>query len=319
MIDNNNQAKSYISALTIDVEDGINILMRDNFNIMMQPTDRVVKNVETILELLDNYDVKATFFILGEVAESYPHLVKRINSKNHEIGIHGYYHDQVFKLNPEKLRIETSRAKSLIENLIGKQVYGYRAPAFSINQQTSWALEIIADCGFKYDSSVSPAKTGRYGWNGFIKNITKLKFDDNKSITEVPLSVANFIGKEIPVCGGGYLRYFPYYFTKQYFKSIQKKRPVIVYLHPYELDVDKYPQYFYKAKSRASLKIKLSLMFYRLKKATVKNKLEHLLNEFQFLPLNELIRNLEYDGRIPEMICDSSHANMKYLQTGNYS
>jgi polysaccharide deacetylase family protein (PEP-CTERM system associated) len=294
-----------VSALTIDVEDGINISMRDNFKIEMRPTNRVVNNVEIILDICERNNVKATFFILGEVAETYPDLVKIIDANEHETGIHGYYHDQIFKLTPKMFKNELIRARELVENLTGKKILGFRAPAFSINSQTSWALQIIAECGFKYDSSIFPSETSRYGWKGFSKQIVKLKLHNGASLIEVPLSVANFMGRDIPVCGGGYLRHFPYYLTKQYFKSINKKRPVIVYMHPYELDTCKYPNYFYNARSSAPIKKKIPLMLYRLNKGTVKTKLELLIKEFRFLPLNELIEKYENKGIISEIRCKS--------------
>ena len=298
---NHNAGNSFYSALTVDVEDGINISMRDSFNIEMQPTDRVVDNVDRILEICAGNNVKATFFILGEVAEFFPDLIKRIDASGHEIGIHGYHHDQIFRLTPQKLRIELTRAKRLMEGLIGRKISGFRAPAFSINAQTSWALQIIAECGFEYDSSIFPSKSGRYGWRGFSKQVCNIRLDNSSSLIEVPLSVINVMGRDIPVCGGGYLRYFPYILTRKAFLAISKKRPVIVYLHPYELDTERYPEYFYRARSKANLKQKLPLMIYRFKKDTVKAKLESLTREFRFLPLNAIISNLNKAHLIPEI------------------
>jgi hypothetical protein len=162
----------------------------------------------------------------------------------------------------------------------------------------------LAECGFEYDSSVFPSASKRYGWNVFSKDICRITFDNSASIIEVPLSVIKVMGRNFPVCGGGYLRYFPYNLTKRAFKSINKERPVIVYLHPYELDINKYPDYFYEARSKANLKQKLNLMFYRYKKETVKPKLESLLNEFKFAPLAEIISDLKRNGCISEIRID---------------
>lgn len=137
-----------------------------------------------------------------------------------------------------------------MEDIISKPVIGFRAPAFSVIPQTAWALKIIADTGFKYDSSIVPARMKRYGWDGFEKRIVRLNLTDNSSIIEVPLSVINILGRKLPVCGGGYLRYLPVTFTKYAFSSISKNYPVIVYLHPYELDKNKYPDYFYAARKK---------------------------------------------------------------------
>ena len=295
----NKGISSYYSAFTIDVEDGINISMRDNFKVEMDPTSRVVDNVKVILDICERNQVRGTFFILGEIAEFYPGLIKEIHSKGHEIGVHGYHHDQIFRLDPDSLRIELSKAKDLLEDLTGNEVKGFRAPAFSINQKTSWALQVIARCGFKYDSSIYPSLSLRYGWKNFSKNICELQLDDQTKLVEVPLSVVRFLGRDIPVCGGGYLRYFPYSITRNAIRTIKKERPAIVYLHPYELDTKKYPGYFHDAISRAPLKTKLPLSIYRYKKATVKPKLEKITKEFRFMPLIEIIQNLEKNNQVP--------------------
>ena len=292
---------SFYSAMTIDVEDGINISMQDYFGIEMKPTSRVVENVDIILDICSSNNVKATFFILGEVAEAYPGLIKKIDSGGHEIGVHGYHHDQIFRLTPEKLRIELTKAKDLMENITGQKISGFRAPAFSINEKTAWALRIISECGFEYDSSIYPSLSGRYGWHGFSKQICRLELDNTTSIIEVPMSVITFMGRDFPACGGGYLRYFPYMLTKKAFRSIDKQRPVIVYLHPYELDTKKYPEYFYDARSKAQLKKKLPLLFYRFKKSTVKDKLSNLAREYRYTPLRQIITNLEKADLIPRI------------------
>jgi polysaccharide deacetylase family protein (PEP-CTERM system associated) len=287
------------SALTIDVEDGINILMQDVFNTPMEPTTRVIDNVQNLLDLFQENHTKATFYILGEIALSFPDLVKKIASQGHEIGVHGYHHDQIFRLTPQKAREDLKKAKTLIEDVSGCAVYGFRAPAFSIDEKTSWCLEILSELGFKYDSSIMPAKANRYGWPDFPKEIQQLNLKNGSTLIEVPLSVTHFIGRTIPACGGGYLRYFPYRFTQKAFTAIQQSRPVIVYLHPYEIDTVRYPDYFYKAKATLPLKKKLPLSIYRLNKGTVKRKLDLLMKEFPFKPVIEIIQDLEGEHKIP--------------------
>lgn len=280
------------SALTIDVEDGLNILMRDLFGEEMSPTNRVINNVEVLLDLFSSYEVRGTFFILGEIASAFPSLVKKIASQGHEIGVHGYNHDQIFKLTPERAREDIYRAKALIEDVSGEEVHGFRAPAFSIYKETSWALNIIAELGFRYDSSIVPAAARRYGWPGFKQEIHRMELPGGNNLIEVPLSVSNFMGRSIAACGGGYLRYFPYAMTRKAFLEIQKERPVIVYMHPYELDTGKYPEYFYEAKASLDLKQRIPLSFYRLNKGTVKGKLEKLIREFSFKPIVDIINDM---------------------------
>jgi polysaccharide deacetylase family protein (PEP-CTERM system associated) len=291
----------FSSALTIDVEDGISISMRDNFRMSMKPTGRVVDNVGVILDICEKNGIIGTFFILGEVAERFPELVKKIHKAGHEIGVHGYYHDQVFRLNPDSLRKSISKAKDLMENLSGQEVYGFRAPAFSVNPKTAWALPVIASCGFKYDSSIFPSLSIRYGWKNFSKHICRIQMNDSASLVEVPLSVINVLGRDLPVGGGGYLRYFPYSWTRKALNSILDERPAIVYLHPYELDVKKYPGYFHNAIARAPIKKRIILSLYRYKKKTVIPKLDQVTREFRFAPLHQIIQDLDSQGNISDI------------------
>lgn len=290
------------SILSIDVEDGINILMRDCFGISMPPTERVIRNVERLLDIFERSNVRGTFFILGEIALTYPGLVKSIAEKGHEIGVHGYNHDQVFKMDRDTFRKELQRAKDIVESVTGAQVYGYRAPAFSISRSTSWALEILAELGFDYDSSIMPAKANRYGWDGFSKEIIRLKLPSGQCLYEVPLSVVRVFGKNIPSCGGGYLRYLPYYFTDRAMKKIGTDRPAIVYLHPYEIDNTRYPDYFYNERAKSRMKVKLPLLFYRLNKRGVAGKLEKLVNDYNFKPVRDTIIDLAQQDEIRSVI-----------------
>jgi len=290
------------SAMTIDVEDGVSIWMRDLFGEEMPPTGRVLDNMEILLDLFTQHGVRATFFILGEIAAEYPSLVKQIASGGHELGVHGYNHDQIFRLTPEKAREDIHRARDLVEQVSGQPVYGFRAPAFSVSEQTSWVLDIIADLGFRYDSSIIPARTKRYGWPGFNRRIHRMILPGGKSLIEVPLSVDKLLGRTMPACGGGYLRHFPYAVTRRSFLKIQEDRPVIVYLHPYELDNRRYPGYFYDAKKSLGIKQRLPLTFYRLNKGTVKGKLTNLIREFPFKPIIEVIKDHEMRSEIPETL-----------------
>jgi hypothetical protein len=154
-------------------------------------------------------------------------------------------------------------------------------------------LDILAELEFRYDSSIVPASAKRYGWPGFREDIHRMTLSGGGQLIEVPLSVTSMMGRTIPACGGGYLRYFPYNMTRNAFLKIGKKRPVIVYMHPYELDTGRYPDFFYKAKASLDLKQRIPLSLYRLNKGTVKGKLEKLIREFPFKPINELINDLQ--------------------------
>lgn len=288
----------FFSALSIDVEDGLNILMRDIFNTEMPPTTRVVSNVNRLLDLFEEKNVRATFFVLGEVAKEYPSLIKSISAKGHEIGVHGFNHDQIFKLTPSSARKDISRAKAILEDITGENIYGFRAPAFSICERTSWGLDVISDLGFTYDSSIVPARRARYGWPGFDKNIHRMILPGGNSLIEVPISVIGPKGREIPVCGGGYLRYLPYIFTEISFKILQKQRPVIVYMHPYEIDEEKYPDFFYEAMRTLNIRRRIPLSLYRLNKGTVFTKLERLIRDNKFKPIIDIVHDLEKSSQL---------------------
>jgi polysaccharide deacetylase family protein (PEP-CTERM system associated) len=277
------------NALTIDVEDYWSIFSRDWLHIPdAEPTDAVVKNTEWFLETFSQYNVKATFFILGEVAQSFPQLIKDIANAGHEIAVHGFYHRQVFKLSRDEFKKEVADAKKLLEDLSGQKVIGHRAPAFSINKDTKWALEVLAELGFKYDSSISPMAGKRYGWQDFKKETHPMDLPDDKSIIEVPMSTISLYIKELGV-GGGYFRHFPYIYTKFAINHIQKKRPTIFYMHPYEIDTERKELSFGNVSEEQK---RIATKFHKLQmrnRKSVKNKISKLLEDFEFTTIAGLI------------------------------
>ena len=278
-----------INALTIDVEDYYSIVMRDWLGIDAQPTEAVVRNTSHMLELLAEHGVKATFFVLGEVAEAFPKLVREIAGGGHEVGVHGYYHRQFFKLTPEQAHQEVGDAKKLIEDIIGQHVEGHRAPAFSIRPDTKWAFEVLAELGFKYDSSVYPITGKRYGWPGFPPDIHEMTLPNGATIIEAPLSTVRIFGKMIPACGGGYLRHFPYWFTRWEMRQIQRIQPAIVYVHPYDMDTERAPDDFETVIAAAPRPVKKFHTRQLWNRGSVQTKLNRLLEQFEFEPLVKLI------------------------------
>lgn len=277
------------SAFTIDVEDGISIAMRDAFSVNTKQTDRVFNLTLNLLELLSQKNVRGTFFVLGQVAKKFPNLVKEIANEGHELGVHGYNHLQFFKMTRDEAFEEISSAKKLIEDISGQEVFGHRAPAFSITLETQWGLDVIAEAGFKYDSSIMPIKSRRYGWPGFNKNIDEITTPSGKILVEVPLSTFNLFGGEIPVCGGSYLRMFPMGFTKWVFEKVEQERPVILYIHPYEIDTERYPDYYFAELKKVGIlkRNKMKAMWWNRK--TVYSKLESLLDAYDFDMLQNII------------------------------
>ncbi|REL24736.1 DUF3473 domain-containing protein [Rhodohalobacter sp. SW132] len=279
------------SAFTVDVEDGISIAMRDAFSVESPQTDRVVHLTEKILELLSRRGVKGTFFVLGVVAEEFPELVKRIASENHELGVHGYDHLQFFRMTRDEAFQELNSAKKRIEDISGKAVYGHRAPAFSITPETKWGLDVIAETGFEYDSSIMPISGIRYGWPGFSETICKIKTPEGYDLTEVPMSVVKLPGRKIPACGGGYLRLFPEWITKKAFDLIIKERPAIVYIHPYELDTERYPEYYFDELKKSGFLRRNKMKSMWINRKSVYPKLSSLLEKYEFEPLINIVRS----------------------------
>jgi len=303
---NNSIVNSYnSSAFTIDVEDGISIAMRDVFGKEVSQTDRVVLYTRKILDLLEKYNVKATFFVLGEVARDFPFLIKEISHKGHELGVHGYKHLQFFKMKPDEAVIELSTTKKILEDLSGMEVVGHRAPAFSITPETAWAFDVIANCGFKYDSSVIPIKGKRYGWYNFPKDIVKVKTSNGSNLIEVPISTIKYFNREIPFSGGGYLRLFPFYLIKRAYKMNNKLRPNVLYIHPYELDYLRYPQYYFEALEKVPLLKSLKMKSNWINRKNTYGKLEKILQDHTFTTMKNIIETSQKHDLIKDLKIDT--------------
>ncbi len=277
------------SAFTIDVEDGISLAMRDVFSVPSSQTSRVVNLTNKILALLDGYQVKGTFFVLGQVAEKFPDLIKEISHQGHELGVHGYNHYQFFRMTKDQAFQELSSAKKLIEDISGQEVYGHRAPAFSITPDTKWGLDIIAEAGFEYDSSIMPIHGIRYGWPGFSKQITTIQTPKGYKLTEVPLSTITLFNREVPVCGGGYLRLFPEWFTMKAMDKIVQNRPTIIYMHPYEIDTERYPDYYFHELKESGFLKRYRMKSMWVNRKTVYPKLSKILKNYQFEKLIDIV------------------------------
>jgi polysaccharide deacetylase family protein (PEP-CTERM system associated) len=286
-----------IHALTVDVEDAINQAMRNFFGQEMEPTHRVGDNTRKLLELFAEFDVRATFFILGEVAESHPELIREIAAQGHELGIHGHSHARYTQLSRAEVKEEINRAKKVVEDVSGMKVIGHRAPEFSINRDNIWVLDILVDAGIRYDSSIFPAESGRYGWKGFAKDIDWLELDSGKRIIEAPMSTIRMLGRDVPACGGGYLRAFPYEFTSKAFRKIGRERPVNLYMHPYEIDPPPFQPFYMEEIRKSPLKSRMKLKGYWFNRSTVMPKLRKLLETYRFSSLGSVI-DKRMDGHL---------------------
>lgn len=238
-----NEERRMHNALTIDVEDYFQVAALapwapysewDKFPL------RVERNTNRILELLEQQHIRATFFVLGWVAERCPNLVKSIVSQGHELASHGYSHQLVYKQSPTQFKEETHRSKHLLEDISGVAIQGYRAASYSITNQSLWALDILSEVGFIYDSSIFPVRHDRYGIPGAEEVPHRLKTPQGHMITEFPISTLRLGKYRLPIAGGGYFRLFPYWFSRWAFNRINRKQnqSFIFYLHPWELDPD---------------------------------------------------------------------------------
>lgn len=278
-----------INALTVDVEDYWSIFRRDWLKESgARPCEAVIRNTSWLLALLSERNVNATFFFLGEVAEKYPELVQDVVREGHEVGVHGFYHNPVFKLSRTQFRQEIGRAKHLLEDITGSKVLGHRAPFFSLNSDTEWAFEVLVELGFVYDSSIVPSWSKAANPMYPNTNIHTIKLGSGRKIIEVPNSGYKFCGKNITV-GGGYFRHFPYLCTRIVMKSIQRNRSVVFYTHPYEFDLQKKDfDMSHLSRGNAFAARRFHAVQQR-GRATLRRKLFKLLDEFDFTSVGNII------------------------------
>jgi polysaccharide deacetylase family protein (PEP-CTERM system associated) len=230
-----------INAITVDVEDYFQVsafsMHIDKLN-WDEYAPRVEQNTSRILKIFDDKNIKGTFFVLGWIAEKFPSLIKEISDCGHEIASHGYSHDLIYNQTPDVFRDETMRSKEMLEDIINCSVIGYRAASYSITRESIWAIDILAEIGFKYDSSIFPIIHDRYGIPGGKTSPYIYNTNDGNSIIEFPLSTIGTKKIRFPVSGGGYFRILPYWISKLGLNIINKREsmPFIFYMHPWEID-----------------------------------------------------------------------------------
>ena len=230
------------NALTVDVEDYFQVsafAKSVNQNDWDKHPLRVEKNTRHLMDMFDEARVKATFFVLGWVADRHRGLIKEIAERGHEVACHGYSHQLIYKQTQKVFREETIRSKELLEDISQMPVRGYRAASYSITRDSLWALDILAEAGFEYDSSIFPIRHDRYGIPDAEDVPHILRTPGGHSLIEFPLSTAKIFNHKLPVAGGGYFRLYPYALTKAGLRQINhRQQPFIFYLHPWEIDPD---------------------------------------------------------------------------------
>lgn len=272
-----------LNALSVDVEDYYQV---SAFESVVRLEDwgvresRVERNTHRVLDLLDEFHVKATFFVLGWVAEKNSALIQVISRRGHEVASHGYSHRLIYNQTPDDFRQETRRAKRVVEDAIGHPIIGYRAASYSITQESLWSLNILAEEGFQYDSSIFPIRHDRYGIPSHQRFFHVLNGNGQAAIAEIPLSTVRIAGFNFPMAGGGYFRLLPYAITDLAMRYLnqQEREPAVFYFHPWEIDPDQ-PRIEAGWLSHFRHYTNLGRMEWKLRK---------LLSRFSFAPIREV-------------------------------
>jgi polysaccharide deacetylase family protein (PEP-CTERM system associated) len=272
-----------INAMTVDVEDYFHVSAFDS-TVSRESWDRresrVCRNTERLLSIFEECGVRATFFVLGWVADRFPRLVRQIADAGHEVASHGYSHRLVYSQTPDEFREDVRRAKAVIEGAFGGAVRGYRAPSFSVTHRSLWALDIVLEEGYLYDASIFPIHHDRYGLPRSRRNAHLLRCATGR-IIEVPASTVRFAGLNLPIAGGAYFRLCPYSWTRWAIRRLNEleRRSAIFYLHPWEIDPD-----------QPHLPVNLvgRIRHYR-NLATTERRLRRLMRDVQFSTVSKMI------------------------------
>jgi polysaccharide deacetylase family protein (PEP-CTERM system associated) len=275
-----------VNAMTVDVEDYFHVSALGEV-IRRQDWDRMEyraeQSTQRLLDLFAAHGVRATFFVLGWVAKRSPELIRRIHAAGHEVACHGMSHELVYRQTPEVFLQETRESKALLEDIIGAPVLGYRAASYSITARSLWAIDILCELGFRYDSSIFPIAHDRYGIPGASTRPGVMYAKSGASIVEFPLSTVKVLGQRVPVAGGGYFRLLPYWFTRWGLRSINKRdqQPFIFYLHPWEIDAEQ-PRF------KASW---LSRFRHYTNLKVCEARLTRLIQEFEFTAVKDVLHS----------------------------
>lgn len=278
--------KTIVNAMTVDVEDYFhvsafeNVIDKKSWNNLPL---RVEANTHRLLEIYEQHNTKCTFFTLGWVAEKCPALIKEIVAQGHELASHGYNHKRTTIMSPEDVKDDIYRSKALLEDLAGKEILGYRAPSFSINDSNVWLYDILVELGFKYSSSTYPIQHDLYG----VPQWPRFAYQRPEGLLEIPIPTIIKKEKNVGIGGGGFFRLYPYWLSQQrinHFHNVEKQ-PYSFYFHPWEIDPDQ-P---------------------RIKNAPLKSKLRHYLN----------LSSME--GKLVKLLEDYKWSTMEDIYLGDKS
>lgn len=299
------------SIFTVDVEDWFHILDLDSTPDMRDwdaLPSTVERNFRKLLDLFARHGVSTTCFFLGWVAERYPHLVREASSQGHEVASHGYSHGLVFRGSPEQFLADISRSKDVLEQISGQRVLGYRAPGFSVTEQTPWFFDQLAEAGYQYDSSVFPARRGHGGMAGARRAPHAIRTRSGASVVEFPISVVDLFSARVCLFGGGYLRLFPWWLTRAAARRVQQQgQSVIYYVHPRELDPEQ---------QRLPMNLARKFKSY-VNLHTTQRKVESILREFEFVTFREYLGEFSEASVLPRKVAATAAAAVRTVAGGN--
>jgi polysaccharide deacetylase family protein (PEP-CTERM system associated) len=256
---------------TVDVEDWAN----SSLGLERPITDRFLVGLDKILSLLDRAGGRGTFFVLGAAAEKFPQAARAIAAAGHDVGAHGFAHAPVYAFEREGFREDLRRVGGTLADITGAQPVYYRAPDFSINAASLWALDVLAEEGYVADSSIFPIKGRRYGIPWWPREPRDVELPGGRRIVELPLPTLAFPGMRVPAAGGGYSRVMPYGILKAVLaKGAPSGKPRVLYCHPYELDDGEIAAYRHEMsfKTRFSQGVGRRGMYSKLKKVLAQFK-----------------------------------------------
>jgi len=285
--------------LSVDVEDYFHVeafagtVSRESWD---QYPCRVVENCRRLLDMFDRHAVKATFFVLGWVADRFPRIVREISNRGHELACHSFWHRRVDSLTPAQFRSDTREACDAIEQAASVRVLGYRAPTWSIRRQSLWALDVLAEEGFAYDSSIYPIRHDLYGIPGASRHSYTHACSNGQTLLEFPPATLRIAGMTFPAAGGGYLRLFPLAYTFTAFRQFEKAgQSLVLYLHPWEID-PRQPRIAGPVKSRFRHYTNLDRM---------EQRLEAILQNYRFVPFREHISTSSFRNEFQLLVANS--------------
>jgi len=274
------------NGLTVDVEEYFQV---SNFDRVISREEwdglpsRVGGAMERILDEMARDGVRATFFILGWVASRHPELVRRIHGAGHEVASHGTGHRTVYDLTPDQFRSDVEQARDVLQQITGEPVIGYRAPSYSITRRSWWALEILAEAGYRYDSSIFPIRHYRYGIPDFPRFPHRIDLGNGVGIWEFPLTTVSLFGLNFPIAGGAYLRFLPAWLVRAGLRWVNRRerQPAVIYFHPWEIDNG-------QPRQQVSWPIRIN-HYYNLSRML--GKLQSIWRSGQYRPLREILHN----------------------------